>query len=54
MNKPEYLGLSIMGLSKILMYEIWYHYVKPKHCERAILCQMDTASLILYTKANDI
>ena len=27
MNKPVYLGLSILKLSKILMYEFWYHYV---------------------------
>ena len=31
MNKPVYLGLSILELSKILMYEIWYDYVKPKY-----------------------
>ena len=29
-NKPVYLGLSILGLSKILMYEFWHDYVKPK------------------------
>ena len=31
MNKPVYLGLSILELSKILMYEFWYDYVKPKY-----------------------
>ena len=30
MNKPVYLGLSIQELSKILMYEFWYDYVKPQ------------------------
>ena len=30
-NKPVYLGLSILESSKILMYEIWYDYVKPKY-----------------------
>ena len=30
MNKPVCLGLSILELSKILMYEFWYDYVKPK------------------------
>ena len=34
MNKPVYLGLSILALSKILMYEIWYDYVKPKYGEK--------------------
>ena len=31
MNKSVYLGLSILELSKILMYEFWYDYVKPKY-----------------------
>ena len=31
MNKPVYLELSISKLSKILMYEFWYDYVKPKN-----------------------
>ena len=32
MNKAVYLGLSILlELSKILMYELWYDYVKPKY-----------------------
>ena len=34
MNKPVYLGLSILELSKILMYEFWYDYVKPKYDEK--------------------
>ena len=35
MNKAVYLGLSILELSKILMYEFWYDYVKPKYGEKA-------------------
>ena len=31
MNKPIYLGLPILELSKTLMYEFWYGYLKPKH-----------------------
>ena len=31
MNKPIYLGLSILEISKILMYEFWYDYMKPKN-----------------------
>ena len=44
-NKPVYLGLSILELSKILMYEFWYDYVKPKYGEKTKLCNMDTVSL---------
>ena len=31
MSKPIYLGLSILEISKILMYEFWYDYMKPKY-----------------------
>ena len=41
-NKPIYLGLSILELSKIKMYEFWYDYVKVKYEDRSRLCYMDT------------
>ena len=41
MNKPVYLGLSILEISKTLMYEFWYDYVKPKYQNNAKLCYMD-------------
>ena len=54
MNKPVHLGLSILELSKILMYEFWYDYVKPKYGEKAKFCYMDTDSFIVYIKSDDI
>ena len=54
MNKPVYLGLSILELSKMLMYESWYDYVKPKYDEETKLCYMDTHSFIVYRKTGDI
>ena len=51
MNKPIYLGLSILEISKILMYEFWYDYMKPKYNVR--LCYMDTDSFIMNIKTND-
>ena len=36
MNKPVHLGLSILELSKILMYEFWYDYVKLKYGEKVL------------------
>ena len=38
MNKPIYLGLSILDISKILMYEFWYDYVKLKYKNKVKLC----------------
>ena len=54
MNKPIYLGLAILELSKVLMYEFWYNYVKLKYSEKGKLCYMDTESFIVYIKTGDI
>ena len=54
MSKPVCLGLSILDLSKTLMHEFWYDYVKPKYGENATLCYMDTDSFNVYIKTHDI
>ena len=53
MNKPIYLGLSILEISKILMYEFWYDYMKPKYNDNVKLCYMDTDSFVMHIKTND-
>ena len=53
MNKPIYLGLSILEISKILMYEFWYDYMKPKYGDSVKLCYMDTDSFIMNIKTED-
>ena len=53
MNKPIYLGMSILDISKILMYEFWYNYIKPKYQDKAKLCYMDTDSFIIHIKTED-
>ena len=53
MNKPIYLGFSILEISKILMYEFWYDYMKPKHNDNVRLCYMDTDSFVMHIKTND-
>ena len=53
MKKPIYLGLSILEISKIIMYEFWYDYVKKKYRDMAKLCYMDTDSLIMNIKTKD-
>ena len=50
MNQPVYLGLSILELSKTVMYRFWYDYLKSKYSKKAELCYMDTASFIVYIK----
>ena len=53
MNKPIYLGLPILEISKKLMYEFWYDYMKPKDGNDVKLCYMDTDSFIMNIKTND-
>ena len=50
MNKPVYLGLSILEISKALTYEFWYDYMKPKYGDNRKLCYMDTDSFIMNIK----
>ena len=47
MNKPVYLGMSILDISKTLLYEFWYDYIKPKYKEEAKLCYMDTDKFVI-------
>ena len=53
MNKPIYLGLSILDISKILMYEFWYDYMKPKYDNDVKLCYMDMDSFVMNIKTED-
>ena len=54
MNTRVYLGLSILDISKTLMYEFCYDYIKPKYQHDAKLCYMDTDSFIIHIKTEDI
>ena len=54
MNKPIYLGLCILEISKIIMYEFWYDYVKNKYGNKARLCYTDTDSFVINVKTNDL
>ena len=53
MNKPIYLGQAILDISKTLMYEFWYDYIKPKYEDKARLCYMDTDSFVMHIKTED-
>ena len=52
-KKHVYLGLSILELSKTVIYELWYDYAKTKYREKAKLCYMDTNSFIVCIKTDD-
>ena len=53
MNKPIYLGMLLLDISKTLMYEFWYDYIKSKYGNRAELCYTDTDSFVIYIKTED-
>ena len=54
MNKAVYLVLSILDLSKTVMYEFWYDYVKPKYRENSKLCYTNIDNFIVHVKTGDI
>ena len=53
LNKPGYFGSAILEISKTLMYEFWYDYIKPKYQNNVKLCYMDTDSFIIQTKTEE-
>ena len=53
MHKPIYLGFTILEISKTLMYEFWYDYMKPKYDDNVKLYYMDTDSFIMHIKIVD-
>ena len=49
-NKSIYLGLAILSLSKIRIYECWYDDMKPKYGKNIRLCYIDMDSFIMHVK----
>ena len=53
MNKPIYLGQTVLDISKPLMFEFWYDYLKAMYGDEIRLCYTDTDSFIIHIKTDD-
>ena len=53
MDKPIAVGQAILDISKVLMYEFYYDYLKPKYQDKVKLCYMDTDNFILQIQTDD-
>ena len=52
-SKPVYLGMSTLDISKTIMSEFWYDYIKPKYEDRAKVCYMDTDRFAIHIETED-
>ena len=52
-NKPVYVGLTVLELSKTVIYNFYYEYIKAKYGDIAILCYRDTDGLVLLVETRD-
>jgi len=54
LNKPIYVGQAILDISKAMMFNFWYGYIKPRYGDKARLLYTDTDSLIMWIETEDI
>ena len=54
LNKPIYVGMSILDLSKHLMYDVYYNQLKKQYGEKCDVLYTDTDSLLLHIETDDV
>jgi hypothetical protein len=54
LDKPIYVGMSVLDLSKLLMYDFWYKNIKAKYQDKVQLCYTDTDSLLYEVQTDNI
>ena len=54
LNRPAYVGMCIIDLSKTLMYDFHYNYIKKNYSDKAKLLFTDTDSLTYEIEAEDV
>ena len=54
LNRPAYVGMCILDISKVLMYKFHYNYIKKKYGDKAKLLFTDTDSLTYEIETEDV
>ncbi|GET55766.1 hypothetical protein GLOIN_2v1775922 [Rhizophagus irregularis DAOM 181602=DAOM 197198] len=54
LNRPTYVGMSVLDLSKLCMYQFYYDTLKVRYGEKIQLCYTDTDSLLVQIQTEDI
>ncbi|GET54115.1 hypothetical protein RIR_jg31686.t2 [Rhizophagus irregularis DAOM 181602=DAOM 197198] len=54
LNRPTYVGMNVLDLSKLCMYQFYYDTLKVRYGEKIQLCYTDTDSLLVQIQTEDI
>ena len=54
LNKPVYIGLAVLDLSKLMMVDYWYNQMKPRYGDKARMLYTDTDSFVMELETDDL